>query len=400
MDAFRYDYIHKGFTPFLSTLAKKHRFFAEVKPGAGFCERSEIFTGSSPLSTNNLLALGYKPTKHNFRKVLIVKSLSFVERIILFDNLNNRGRLWRRFRYVVYLLNRRLNFLPDYGSYLIPLRQLLDFGLTEDDKECGISIAGNSIFSFMRSKGYDVNLESFTALGVPDKYTSDKERLLAAEKNLSNIEKGFVPVYLSMPDAMGHKFGPNPEEFSKDLLIFDKDLKEFYDKVIRHQKPTRFLFLGDHGMTNVTIQFDVYKSFTSLVKKSGLKEWRDYELFLDSTVLRIWLKSKKAHEWKFQYDFNSCILLKHGRWISSSLAKKHKIPMFDRSYGDLIWWADSGVLIFPNYFNAKAPRGMHGYLPGSVSNRGLLIDVQDSLAKQEEKAIHLTDIYQMIKENI
>ena len=79
VDAFRWDYINKTNTPFLYNLSKKNIYGKRIKPGVGFCERTEIFTGMRPIQSKNFTALGYDPEKSFYRKYrIILKALSYI----------------------------------------------------------------------------------------------------------------------------------------------------------------------------------------------------------------------------------------------------------------------------------------------------------------------------------
>ena len=55
LDALRHDYLNSEDTPFLYSLSNKSIYVKKLVPGYGFCERSEILTGSDCSVTETFL---------------------------------------------------------------------------------------------------------------------------------------------------------------------------------------------------------------------------------------------------------------------------------------------------------------------------------------------------------
>ena len=108
------------------------------------------------------------------------------------------------------------------------------------------------------------------------------------------------------------------------------------------------MILGDHGMELVGEYVDIQKTLLN----SGLKEQKDYDYFLDSTIARFWSSDKKVLETIVQII--NAEWRDMGFWMTEELARKYQIPYgktFGREYGDIMWCANAGVLIFPDFFN-------------------------------------------------
>ena len=60
IDAFRWDYITKSYTPFLYSLSNNSYYIKKIIPAPGFCERTELFTGLGPFDSKMFLAYSFK----------------------------------------------------------------------------------------------------------------------------------------------------------------------------------------------------------------------------------------------------------------------------------------------------------------------------------------------------
>ena len=91
MDAFRHDYISESETPFLKKMTQSGTYIERLKPGMGFCERSEIFTGISSEESGFITAIGYSKSK-SFYKFWgpLLKCLSFFKRGTLISKVLRR----------------------------------------------------------------------------------------------------------------------------------------------------------------------------------------------------------------------------------------------------------------------------------------------------------------------
>lgn len=64
----------------------------------------------------------------------------------------------------------------------------------------------------------------------------------------------------------------------------------------------------------------------------------------------------------------------HGAWMNVETAARFHIPWPDRRYGDHLWLANPGVLVFPDFFHRIAPyKGRHGYDPSLSESQGVCV---------------------------
>lgn len=363
VDAFRWDYINKTNTPFLYNLSKKNIYVKRIKPGVGFCERTEIFTGMRPIQSKNFTALGFAPEKSFYRKYKrVLKVLSFVEKSIIINNM-----LFRK------ILNRIFRVLgANFQTYQIPLDLLQYFDLTEDkfDHYEEHAFVSESIFDVMKKKDKKYFYDTFTSLKMhKNNINSDQGRINLLFDNISsNID--LYLLYLADSDTYGHLYGPDSPRMKNVVAEIDKKLENLINTFTKKDKDAKFIVLGDHGMLGVSKYLDLIK----LIKENtSLKINEDFVVFLDSTIARFWCLNEKS-----KMDIKGLLshepFSKYGTVIDKQIAKGFNIPYTDKKYGDIIWWANPGVLIFPDYFHKyKRYKGMHGYNPKDENSHGFCV---------------------------
>lgn len=395
LDAVRSDYISKDTTPFLFRCANDGQYFRNVKPSLSFCERSEIFTGEKPNVTGNFTAIGYDPSKSPYRKALIVKILSVLEKIPLF-----KSRVLKIKPSVNFRLYKKNKYSLSF--YRIPLSFLKYFRLTEDyyDFSNEKAFSGiQSIYTELRNKNYKIFDESFTSLNA--EITFDDKTNLEIALNAASQNFDLYLVYIGMIDKFGHLFGPNDPKLKAKLKELDGVLESFVKSFKGIAPNTKFIFNGDHGMSQVVEIIDVETELLSIAARNKLKVEKDFLYFLDSTLLRLWFFNEKtASIFKSELKSNR-MFSRSGFEITKEIAQNEEIPFGNTLYGDYMWIAQEGTLIFPDFFHTDSPcKGMHGYLPKTRSTKGMCIIHGDKVKNLEKNEIELTDIYHKIKESL
>lgn len=377
VDAMKSSYLNKECTPFLFNLCKNGQYVKQVIPSPGFCERSEIFTGLDCYETANFTALGYNPrngayANENFA-LFLIKIVSFfsekIARLIL-----NKFRIFRGI---------------NMNSYRIPLKCLNKFVLTEDGDTKYIKY--KTLFEQLDDSNMTYTMEFFTSLSSMKKLSNNKSLIDRLE---SEINKGtdFIPVYLGELDAAGHKFGIDFDSIKPSLINVDTVINNMYK--IFTDKSYSLIVLGDHGMVPIIKNVDIL----DVLKKNGVKNSKNLLVFLDSTYARFW--SNDEHllseigsilEREFKDD---------GIIVNKENFNMYGIPLDIKNsedsylYGDLVWCANPGILISPDYFNDIKPScsGMHGYLQTDMHHgTGVLIS-SEKVSSQSTDTIRLKDV--------
>ena len=399
IDACRYDYISKDVTPFLWECSNTGMYYKHVVPSAGFCERTEIFTGKKPNESGFFTAIGFDPQKSTYRHKKGIKIFGFIEDILL-KKWNEKDKLKIAYYYRIIIKKFFKNYLQEekLKTYNIPFSFLKYFNLTEDEFEFNdiSKQESNSILKIVEKKLEKTFFNSFTSLGDASN-SSDLDRLnnvVCAFKKNSYL---FTPIYLGKIDAFGHVYGPNSNVLNLELRKLDQNLKTCVSQLKKIDNSTNFIFLGDHGMTKVEKHIDIQLIINSLADKIKLKKGKDYIYFLDSTLLRIWFLSDSAGKQFLPLLEDNYVLKREGKTLTKEISKKYSIPFNDKRYGDFTWWANEGVLIFPDFFHNKEPyKGMHGYSPEITSTHGTCIVVGDNIETSYSDKINLYEVYDII----
>lgn len=404
LDAYKEEYLSKTNTPFLYNLSKNGKHIKKIIPSAGFCERTEIFFGLKPNESNFFTAIGYDPENSPYKKSvffnLIGNTEIIISRLSSFLWFNKKKSILYFYRKMCIKLIKFLNLdNKKLSVYNIPFNFLEYFNLTEDEFELDkIDKIHNkeSIFKLIsKLNGYSY-MGSFTSLGQKSN-GDDKNRIRLAIKAFKNKKYIFFPIYISIADSYGHNFGPDSKEIKKELNRLDKLLEVSMNKFLNINKKTKFLFLGDHGMSKVNSTIDIQLQISKISKKYNLKQKLDFIYFLDSTLFRMWFFNNKSKKIFTDEISKNPLFNKNGFIVDSKIADKYNIPFKNRKYGDLMWWAKKGILIHPDFFHPhKVMFGMHGYEPIFNSTYGTCIIWHNDIKKEKVKSLELFKIYDEI----
>lgn len=405
LDAFRYDYLNEKNTPFLWKCSQEGEYYRTVEQSLGYCERSEILTGLQPNETGFFTAIGYDPEKSPFKELSILRLLDLMETLVLLPlsflprQFSNRLHKKLRSYFSKYFLSQNIK-MP---SYMIPYPWLRYFNLTEDqiDHRNRDAFPSSSILDLLDVGGRTYCYETFTALGLSSPYLSDKDRLDGVLRDTEKSLKDLYLVYIAAPDAYGHLYGPDSPELAAVLKNLDADLEVFVKKLEKVSPGNRYLFLGDHGMLKVTSKVNLEKEIKCMLRKHKLKKGKDLIYFLDSTMVRFWVISDKGRSLLPSMINSSEIFKEFGTWMDEGMATSFHIPWPDRRYGDYLWVANPGVLVFPDFFQSFLPyKGMHGYHPSLPESKGVCIHWGENIAPAQFESMRLTDTFSVLKRSL
>jgi len=155
-------------------------------------------------------------------------------------------------------------------------------------------------------------------------------------------------IYFPELDKIGHKYGTK----SPQMII---EIKKLDDRI---SKMDFDIILSDHGMIDVE-------------KTISVPETED--CIIDSDMARYW--GEKPH-------FNS----KEGKWIEWK----------DKRYGEFIFLANAGVLIFPNYWGDIKDKAMHGYDGKNKEMKAIYILNKKGIKKD----LNVEELHKILIENL
>ncbi|MGF1721713.1 alkaline phosphatase family protein [Vibrio kyushuensis] len=353
LDAFRHDYVNSKSTPFLYSLLSTSKYYKKLTPSYGFCERTELMVGLEANESNYFTAIGYDEKNSPYKHISgVLRILSKIEKA----SPNIVRKVIRRLLWE-YISRRNLGF----SSVNIPMESLVYFSLTEDGEGSIINESPASIINFAKRHDKSVNLSSFTSLDSK-MAGNDDDRISNLIEQLNKTPDSIYLLYISAADHYGHKYGPDSDSFKDELQKLDKKLKKLYHSVNKSLDDVNWMFVGDHGMTQIEHKLDVVQDVDSVL--SDYRFGDDYIYFADSTVFRLWCldKSKAADiEVKLEKLFSQTTYKDKGR-----MTTERELGLIgDRTYGDLLWLTNPGVVVNPDFFNtaSKELNGMHGYDP-------------------------------------
>jgi hypothetical protein len=141
-------------------------------------------------------------------------------------------------------------------------------------------------------------------------------------------------------------------------------------------------------MASVNKLIDIGKELEREALFCNLEKGKDYIYFLDSTIFRVWYFNTHAFELLDTKIKNNQLLINDGVFVDESVAIKEKIPFPDKRYGDTLWMANIGVLIFPDFFHSTSPYSSKGTCMVSAGKH------------EYHEEIKLTDVYSILKKEL
>ena len=367
VDALRSDYISQKNTPFLYNLSQKYYYIKKIKPSLGFCERSEIISGLKSEKTGFFTAIGKNKQKSEYIKMsksmsILLDMVDSILKKIPVIRLFNKNLNWNKaFRKIINkILTKKHN--AKMSSYKIPYRQLRNFYLTEDEINHFSKKFFNqsSLVNKILSKNISINNKAWTYLGKKNQMSENEVKKYLINKNKSQKNE-FIFSYLGSLDVIGHKYGPQSKEMENELMKLDL----FFKKLIKSNLNSTIIILGDHGMKTIKSYFNIEPHLKKIKYDLGLKINEDFNYFIDSTMCRIWIKDNFKKKNVINYFERQKELTENGAIISPKVSKK--------TYGDIIWLANEGVMVYPDFFHFNKPIGMHGYNNSLLKSQGTCI---------------------------
>lgn len=362
LDACRRDYVTPENAPFLHGLMQKG-LTASIESPPGFTQRTTMFTGTYPDTSNAFSAFGYDPANSPFR---------WVQKLGPMASLYRPRKVMYPARLAVKKVSKWASKQYHTDPAWIPGPYLPHFAVVEDSRpifeENAMPFTG--IFDLLRAQG-----KSFKYLAHPISGNDDEIFRMCMDTFTKGEEHAFVFAQFSNLDEGGHHHGPlvpegyipakNQTEKDREFMRaqvkeIDRKCREIHGALAKNYDRFHFLCIGDHGMAPVMEKVNVLKMVESLDLKAG----KDYVLFLDSTLAKVWFLNPRAE--KLVTDLFTDVPF--GRIIGPDERRARRIPL-DRKYGDLMFAADPGVLFWPDYFHVVEHdiKGMHGYLEKGIS---------------------------------
>ena len=226
-----------------------------------------------------------------------------------------------------------------------------------------------TLFDLIRDKD-----TSFKYIGYP--WNKGTQNILEMAKKFLETHS-IVYAFIDEIDHNGHLFGVNSKDYLSRLKSFDDICTDFLEKILSHENVSLTVF-SDHGMADVKGTVNI----KNIIESSDLKLEKDFIYFLDSTIARFWVFNSRAKE-------RLTALLEStpgGRLLGSDDIKKYRINFKSNENGDLLYLADSGNVIMPNFFTVLGGtvKAMHGWDPDDESQNSFIFTNQTQMVRDME----------------
>ncbi|MBN1477689.1 alkaline phosphatase family protein [Candidatus Sumerlaeota bacterium] len=350
-DAIRHDYITAEDAPFIHGLMQTCSHARRLRPNFGFCERAEMFTGTRPDVNGYFCAITLGEGSDFSRWDTALWGLLDWETHLGRRVIRRAMREWfRRIRGITQPICE------------IPMRLLPRVVLTEDlfDYHGDLGkFSVETILDVLAREGRSTFFDAFPSLRTPAYW--DHERV---EIFLPGIERPhhFYPFYQGVGDHIGHIHGPTSEERRRMVRGVDAVVERVVTAFQRAHPEGRFVVFGDHGMLDVERTVSVMPMLRRAARGAGLRSGRDFDVWLDSTLVRLWFRSERVRERLGRWIAEDETMNTHGQILTAERCVDLHVPAPGGDYGDLYWLAHPGVLLWPDYYHHHVKyRGMHGY---------------------------------------
>ncbi len=207
------------------------------------------------------------------------------------------------------------------------------------------------------------------------------EAIVAAAHAAIEGGTSHVFCYLAELDALLHASASHQPSARVEtaLQAYGDRIRSLAGAMARRHGDVRILVFSDHGMTPVD------RTVALSDATEGLVLGRDYMTFLDATLARYWSERPAV------LDSIARVLARHdgGRLLDAEHLRAFDVPVAPDKYGQLVWLADPGVVISPNWMGRDVPSGMHGYTPDDSWSDGILFTNDIAEAAQATDIIAL-----------
>jgi len=318
-------------------------------PPYGFGEAALMWSGELPQKTGRWNEFKYNPGLSPFRwtRFLPLKPLDILRERFSFRMLYFLDLVVRR---VIKVISARLSQISSPSTYQIPFSKLRYFLPVHDWETYQFNSLNGHKTLFGILKGREI---THCYIGYPELRTDfdvyNKSREAVKEHQLT------ISFFFEL-DSIEHWHGKESMEVNKKL----NELSGFVNGLValfkKNNPGGNIIIFSDHGMSRVEKTIDV----ESKLKWIGLRDGIDYLSFYDATMARFWFFNEESK----MKIIDKLRTIEEGRILQNSELKEAGLNFKDRTFGDLIFAAKQGVMIFPNYFQGKMLfRAVHGHCP-------------------------------------
>ena len=290
-DAFRYDYVFKHNLSFLKekVISNQVHLIKNIHPSTGFCEIVEYVTGQSSLEHGLLSQITASSQWFEKKSPLYIRFLGFVFRFSFFKRIRKiRGVFQLVMEYLLSfsslpkeILRVRYNIPPHFLPYLVPTESKYDYDSPD-------FFGSKNLFCWMKSKNIQYDLDGFVKYNKVVGTDQDRINQLL-QKIDSNSLKDFTLIYLGVGE-LAHFLSMDDPKFIEAMQTYDRNMASLYSALASSEYDFELVLLGDHGMVPISSYINIEPDIHRIARSLNLTLFEDYMFFIDSTMVRIWIK--------------------------------------------------------------------------------------------------------------
>ncbi len=183
-------------------------------------------------------------------------------------------------------------------------------------------------------------------------------------------------------------YSDQPEKIRGFYRHMDEFLKKLHAQC--ENNGTRLVILSDRALEAIKSSIDVKSIISALPVKES-----DLSYFLEPPMARFWFRNEKTRQLVIDALGESL----KGTLITYEDMAAHNLELDDDRFGELFFVANAGVIIFPHDFynpigniylgltdwkqrprlNSPLQRAVHGYLPNSEGETGIVLACDDTI---------------------
>lgn len=174
-----------------------------------------------------------------------------------------------------------------------------------------------------------------------------------------------ITMYFPEVDHAGHKYGPESPETAKQVLFIDSAVNELVKAVSQTKQEVNYIFVSDHGMTNV--------SGKNAIQLPVVIDTNKFVVSGDAALVELYAKKGYAASISNTYQH----LIKYAKGKGFSVYLKSNMPAYLHYGAKDDWHHHIGdILLVPHYPHVfqlgigKTNPGFHGYNVHAVKAMG------------------------------
>ena len=337
--------------------------------------------------------------KYGLSRLKTLLAYTGIENTFITGKMPNETGIWTEFLYRKNYLGKLLKLKPLPNNYLSYIYAFGKYILGDTFLSKLHHIPRRFFDKFSSSVKYGLwkndffQKNTFVYYGWPFFVKNNKINLDFIKRNDEYKAKKFIKsfcddadiyfIHLVDLDKVSHKHGLEHEETLKEIKRQDEYCSLIVNEFMSSFKDGTVVLWSDHGFVNV-------KGYINI--KDLIDKYKGIDYFLDSTLARFWFKEDNIKK-EFANELKK---IKNGHTLSIEEKNKYCIPL-SREYGEIIFAADPGYLILPNFYQGeKACKGMHGYMPDKADLDGFFMINR----KINKKALNMNECLGVIYGNI